>query len=258
MRPAGQLEWRWVHTALQRPFFPHDYPDTAAAASLAQQLGREQQAAAQRRPAGRARKAPALASVDWRALWAPGAEGPAGASSGGGGGDAGWYVARSSEALLQALPKAGTAAAGSGGQLLRSSAAKGLARGQLAWRPKQQPGDDDGAAGGPAAQQQPACLVQVAVRVLGRGRCEEGARVCLPDGRAIGHVTSASARGSACYPGGLGFCSLAALWQLRCQQAGPGAPRGGGGRGCSWVARAAVLNPGSDVPRAAEVRVVVD
>jgi hypothetical protein len=245
-----------VHTALQRPFFPHDYPDTAAAASLAQQLHGEQQAAAQRRPAGRAPKAPALPSIDWRALRAPNAAGHAGSS---GGGQAGWHVARSADAVLRALPKAGpapaaaAAAPGSGGQLLRSSAAKAVARGQLVWRPKQQqPGRDTATAAGA-----PACLVRVAVRILGKGRCEEGAQVCLPGGQVMGHITSASARGSSCYPGGVGFCSLEALWRLHCQQGGR-AGRGGGGGGGGWVVRAGVLNPGSDAQRAAEVRVVVE
>ena len=28
VKPAGQREWRWAHTAQRRPFFPHDFPDT--------------------------------------------------------------------------------------------------------------------------------------------------------------------------------------------------------------------------------------
>jgi hypothetical protein len=117
----------------------------------------------------------------------------------------------------------------------------------------------------------------VAVQILGRGRCEEGAQICWPrseggggagggGGQVVGYVTSACARGFGGYPGGVGFCSLAAVWQLHCQQGGR-AQRGGGdgggggggsGSGCGWAVKAAVLNPGSGTRRAAQLRVVVD
>jgi hypothetical protein len=67
----------------------------------------------------------------------------------------------------------------------------------------------------------------------------------------LGYVTSAVPRGAPAhlYPGGTGFCSARALWGLRSLDVRPGSSR---------VLQVWVLNPGSSLPRAAELRVLLD
>jgi hypothetical protein len=125
----------------------------------------------------------------------------------------------------------------------------------------------------PEQQQQSAefpgtCIVCVAVRVLGRGRCDQGALIVLPAEqsvsaagsssvssssslvRLLGYVTVTIPRGApaACYQGGVGFCSVKGLWQLRCRDATPGSSR---------VLRAWAVNPGSDKLRRVELTLLL-
>jgi len=64
-RPAGQLEWRWLSTLAGLPFFPHDFPDTAAYAQHNEELRAGQRAAAADRLSGRAPPQPAGPHVPW-------------------------------------------------------------------------------------------------------------------------------------------------------------------------------------------------
>jgi hypothetical protein len=51
-RPAGQREWGWACMQAGVPLFPYSFPHTPAGSRRAQQQGREQAAAAARRPLG--------------------------------------------------------------------------------------------------------------------------------------------------------------------------------------------------------------
>jgi hypothetical protein len=118
--------------------------------------------------------------------------------------------------------------------------------------------------------------VRVEVRVLGKGRCLEGAALldhtpaaataadvavndssssssspAVATGNLLGFVTSAVPRGAPAhlYPGGTGFCSVRGLWALRCWDVRPGDSR---------VLRAWLLNPGSNALRRVELRLLLE
>jgi hypothetical protein len=119
------------------------------------------------------------------------------------------------------------------------------------------------------------CLVRVAVRVLGKGRCMQGAVLVAPAAEpfvtagcdsggstgssssagdtisVLGFVAAAVPRGAPAqlYPGGSGLCSVRGLWALRCKDTRPGSSR---------VLRAWLLNPGSTVLRRVELRLLLD
>jgi hypothetical protein len=65
-RPAGQLEWRWLSALAGLPFFPHDFPDTAAYTQRGEELRDGQRAAAAARPVGRVPPQLAGPHVLWR------------------------------------------------------------------------------------------------------------------------------------------------------------------------------------------------
>jgi hypothetical protein len=126
-------------------------------------------------------------------------------------------------------------------------------------------------------QQQGTCLVRVSVKVIGRGKCEQGALLLTqpapvpaaapaagPSSSSsvatgsssafatlLGYVTSAVPRGApaSLYPGGLGFCSVQGLWRLRCQDVTASSSR---------VFRVWLLNPGSSAVRRAELTLLLD
>jgi hypothetical protein len=122
-------------------------------------------------------------------------------------------------------------------------------------------------------QQQDTCLVRVSVKVIGKGRCEQGALLLTQPAPAaagpssssssdaagsrsgiatlLGYVTSAAPCGApaSLYPGGSGFCSVQGLWQLRCQDVTAASSR---------VLRVWLLNPGSSAVRRAELTLLLD
>jgi hypothetical protein len=127
-------------------------------------------------------------------------------------------------------------------------------------------------------QQQQQCLVRVSVKIIGKGRCKQGALLLtqpcpvtaaaatglgssssnseratrnLQVASLLGYVTTSVPRGApaSLYPGGLGFCSVQGLWRLRCQDVTAGSSR---------VLRVWVLNPGSSAVRRAELTLLLD
>jgi len=67
-KPAGQREWRWLHTLQGRPCFPWDHPDTAGLAALMAQQQLQRQLALAKRPKAKQMLAAPASPPDWHDL----------------------------------------------------------------------------------------------------------------------------------------------------------------------------------------------
>ncbi|PRW59356.1 DEAD box RNA helicase isoform B [Chlorella sorokiniana] len=64
-KPAGQREWRWLHTLQGQPCFPWDHPDTAGHAALMEQQRLQRQLALAKRPTAKQMLAAPASPPDW-------------------------------------------------------------------------------------------------------------------------------------------------------------------------------------------------